>query len=474
VTVDLTGALLADGIGPGQTPSGIRSRVVSSAPPLGGGEAPGHIEVSARTIDLGDGALISARTTGAIDAGDVDVSATHRITLRGGDNGTAEISARGADGNGGRVDVAASRVELLDGGVIAATTVGTGQGGDVVVTGTQIVVSGASQAGATPQPSAIRSQSLKPTDGGDAGGITIDGARSVVVRDGGVISVDTEGQGNAGSISIRSGGRIQLSGGARVSSRSASSGAAGSIELGGKDESYANVLLTTGASISAESVGDAPAGSIAIDRVGSVAMIGSEITTNAAQSSGGRVVIRATEKVELVASRITTEVEKGDDSAGDIVIDPRYVVLNASRISGDSKDLGRGGNVLIVAGTYLQARDSRVSASSALGIDGTVVIRSPEGELAGQTSPLTERFFDASALLRAPCAARRREAESSFLVREREALPIGPAGHLPLPLPDLEADAEGEGADLSQERDERLALGPVDWGCATWLNEAPR
>jgi hypothetical protein len=73
-----------------------------------------------------------------------------------------------------------------------------------------------------------------------------------------------------------------------------------------------------------------------------------------------------------------------------------------------------------------------VDASSKLGINGTVIIRSPETDLSSSLTDLPESFLNVAALLREPCAVRNNADRSSFIVRGRAAIPPGPAAPLPL------------------------------------------
>ena len=53
---------------------------------------------------------------------------------------------------------------------------------------------------------------------------------------------------------------------------------------------------------------------------------------------------------------------------------------------------GPGGNVRIVAGVFLADPASRVSASSALGINGVVNIQAPVTSISGAVAPLPQEF----------------------------------------------------------------------------------
>jgi hypothetical protein len=76
--------------------------------------------------------------------------------------------------------------------------------------------------------------------------------------------------------------------------------------------------------------------------------------------------------------------------------------------------------------------ESGVSASSALGIAGTVDIQAPVTNLSGLVAPLPPEFAQVAALLRDQCVARLREgAVSSLVERGRDGMPASPEGVLP-------------------------------------------
>src|SRR6266508_3508374 len=94
-----------------------------------------------------------------------------------------------------------------------------------------------------------------------------------------------------------------------------------------------------------------------------------------------------------------------------------------------------GGNIRIDAGVFLADPASLVSASSALGIQGTVDIRAPVTSLSGAVAPLPQAFVSAAALLPAQCAARLSGGRySSLVLGGRDGLPLDPGGVLPSPL----------------------------------------
>jgi large exoprotein involved in heme utilization and adhesion len=139
--------------------------------------------------------------------------------------------------------------------------------------------------------------------------------------------------------------------------------------------------------------------------------------------------------VRLRDSRLTATVGGGPQTVGgNVTIDPQFVLLQNSQVRANAFE-GRGGNVQITAEVFLADPASQVSASSALGITGTVDIRAPVTTLSGVVAPLPRDFAAAAAVLRAPCAARLRAGHiSSLVVAGRDGVPPEPEGGLPSPL----------------------------------------
>ena len=105
---------------------------------------------------------------------------------------------------------------------------------------------------------------------------------------------------------------------------------------------------------------------------------------------------------------------------------------------------------------------SRIDASSALGISGTVDIQAPVTSLSGTLAPLPQAFVSAAALLPAQCAARAQGGRySSLVLGGRDGLPADPGGVLPSPLAleeRLMADPAVSGAPHQQTSAAKFAL----------------
>jgi hypothetical protein len=355
--------------------------------------------ITSPVVEVHNGAQIVSDTIGAGPAGSVEIFASDRVTIEGGENGPSIVSAGSLAqagspmqlGSAGTIQIATDRFELVDGGQVTVSNSGTGDAGNINIRARTVAISGASDP-AGENESAIFSQSLTDgvVDGGDGGDIAITAYESVSIFDGGRISTDTDGPGQGGSIDIVAAESVKLESGASISARASGLG---------------------------DSAGDA--GEIDIVSGGTFEVYDSTVTTEAANSSGGNIEIAANDLIYLESSLIETEVLAGnpDEAAGDVTAASEVVSLNHSHIianaAGEDVDAG---NISITVDQFVLSGDSFLQASAELGIDGTIDVSSPDTDLTGTLATLPESFLDASAMLARDCAARTARA-GSFAVR---------------------------------------------------------
>src|SRR5829696_2139677 len=98
---------------------------------------------------------------------------------------------------------------------------------------------------------------------------------------------------------------------------------------------------------------------------------GGLISTEATTANGGNIRLSVRDLMYLVDSQITTSVKGALGNGGNILIDPHLLVLQRSSIIAQAVR-GHGGDITIIADQFLRSADSLVSASSELGISGTV------------------------------------------------------------------------------------------------------
>ena len=115
----------------------------------------------------------------------------------------------------------------------------------------------------------------------------------------------------------------------------------------------------------------------------------------------------------------------GAGGGGDIEIDPRFLVLDDSRVQATAFE-GPGGNIRIRVGNFILSPQSVVEASSHLGVDGNVIIQGAETNLVGDLAELPATFLVSERLFEQRCAARSGEPVSSLVRAGRGGLQSGP------------------------------------------------
>jgi large exoprotein involved in heme utilization and adhesion len=302
-------------------------------------------------------------------------------------------------GNAGPVAVNASSLAMQGAARITSSTTADGEGGPVTIqTGSLLLSDGAE----------IRSRSglVSPATG----------------------ELDV-GSGNGGLLDINVTGTATVTGRAADGSPSSISTSTQGEGNGGNLSLTANIVnLNDGGSISASSSGTGLAGDIVINAVDRFDSSGGRVTTQTTVSDGGNIQITTRERVYLDQADITTSVESGFGGGGNINIDPEFVILNQSNILANAFG-GPGGNINIVADNFIISAQSSVDASSALGLDGTVNISSPDAEVAEELAVLPANYLDVTSLMSERCGTT--AGASSLVDAGPGGLVVDPDGYLP-------------------------------------------
>jgi large exoprotein involved in heme utilization and adhesion len=156
------------------------------------------------------------------------------------------------------------------------------------------------------------------------------------------------------------------------------------------------------------------------------------VTINATDiilQDGGKISAEAADLLISDVDGSITLVVGGESSGGNIAIGSVFVVLDegSSIIANALK--GRGGNILIRilgGGALFKSPDSRIEASSELGVEGSVVIDAPDTDIIAGFAELPTNFLDAATVLTELCAGRSGTNVSSLVFRKYEVLPDSP------------------------------------------------
>lgn len=399
----------------------------------------------AESVVMNNGS-VSTETIGRGNAGNIKVR-TGNLYLEGG-SGINSDSDNGASGNGGNIFVRTSEsLTMREKSAIGASTLtkSTGNAGDIAIQTPKFDISGRSyidnSSYGTGQGGDVdieAEDSITITDGwlisqtavsGPAGHIHIS-ANGLTMTEAAEITSECSGNGDAGIITVKS-SHLNIKSKSAIKSESNGSGNGGDIFI--KDAM--NVCIED-AWVTAKSFEDGDAGNIHISSAEHIRLDNGHILTKADKSDGGNITLTNGYMTALFESEISASVGGGPETeGGNISIDPRFVILDDSKILAQAS-LGRGGRIDIITDVFLADSNSRVDASSDEGgIDGSVDIRAAYKYLSKNPAPMAEDFRNAVDLLKEPCLARiHRGRYNSLYVSGREALAIEPGGLMPSPV----------------------------------------
>lgn len=375
----------------------------------------GHITIETGHLSLFAGYIL-ANTDGQGNSGTIIIHADRMEVFNG--SGITASALKQASGHGGNIKVNVTDTIQLSGfrpgfvrdgsatihnfqSTIAPATLGKGFGGSLEISTKNLIVSDYATIGAA-------------TMGvGAAGNMTMV-VDDLYLKDGGIITNSSGAilggklwlaTGDGGHITVTVRKDIIISGHNPFNPSSITSNTFLSGQGGNLDIQANRLILTDSGTISANSLGIGNAGNIHIQANQLSLTKGGEITSAAAQAVGGGITVSATDLLYLRKAQLTTSVHGGKGNGGNITIEnPALVVLGQSQIVAQA-DQGQGGNIHLVADTFFKTPDSLISASSRLGIDGEIVINSPDESVGNNLLTLPAGFIDISGLLPRPCEA---------------------------------------------------------------------
>jgi filamentous hemagglutinin family protein len=384
-----TPALLVDGLD-GPAPTRIAAETTSDQVTGTGGD----IVVRASTVKITRGGEVSVSTSGAGDAGVVDISAS-LLQVQGTETPqfATQIAANAAgifgaaSGAGGKISLRADTIEV---GLafITASTLGDGNAGTIEIHADSLKVNNA--------------LITTYTSGAGAGGdIYIDSGD--LTLDGSVSSISSLALGYNAELPAGKGGLIQINAGnlrvlndAAISASTYGDGAGGNIHIKAEsivlDTGHPQPGIVPGISASSNPALDAvtlngpPGGDVEIE-TGSLTMRnGMGIsTTTATPGSGGSIRIKATGAVSLDnQSSIQSASERPNPDlpagpAGTISMEAGGNVLleHGSSISTSALE-SSGGDIQVSSGTEVRLTDSRFDAQAGEGGGGNITVNAPD------------------------------------------------------------------------------------------------
>ena len=389
-------------------PSSLAARVTGSVSGTGGG-----LSINARIIEVLNGGEIVSRTFGTGDAAPegvnaIDITASERITIRGGENGASEVSSateaaigETGGGNGGDLVIRTGFLELLDGGQVTASTSTVGAAGNVFITADDVVISGADPASHNESGIFARSNSgiFEGTETATGGDIEIT-AETLRLADDALISVSTASRADAGTIDLQIADTLVVEGGASITAIAEEFGAgrtgsidihdarsilvagevstrafdqqAGSIEIRATESLVVDGGLITSESISGQG-GDVSLSGGALVMVSNAGEISARLT-GVSGSGSGIIRIDGTDAVELTSgAALTAETAGGTGGSIEITANDSVKLSDAS-VTAKSTGTGNAGDITIVAGGIFESANSTLTTSAENAAGGEIRI----------------------------------------------------------------------------------------------------
>lgn len=366
------------------------SRLSSGINPNGNGLG-GTIEIMTGQLEVRRGGSLSSDVFGVGNTGDIRIVARDRADFIGVVPST-QVPSRasiqvtpGARGNAGTLSITTPRLSLRALGQLNAIAAGQeGNAGDMRLQVRDRLLLDRGDIFNVVAPGTV----------GSSGDIIVT-TGTLDIRNGGQIVVSSFGSGNAGEVRVEAGDRITLIGSRpddpEIFSGIFSTVEAGAIGEGGNITLQSPQILIDEGTVTTRNFGTGPGGDIQItadtlelDTIG-------EIFTDTLGDDGGNIRLDITDVLLLRdTSAITTEAgrDRARGDGGDITINIPDGFIVA--VPNENSDLianafeGRGGNIRITTrGIYgLEFRDtltpqSDITASSEVGVDGTVEIITP-------------------------------------------------------------------------------------------------
>ena len=385
------------------TDSGIFAQVN----PTGRGNA-GSITIDTRHLRIENGGQVATKAFVGGNAGDLTVIASDAVegigcSLLSGPRSlfTDTLSS----GNAGNLTINTGRL-IIDTAQVRSETLGAGSGGNLTVNAREYVeVRGRFNA---EFPASLTAS----TEGtGDSQNLTIN-TPVLRILDGATVSArsrppehlenpEMEIQvGNAGNITINA-SEIEVSGSqfgqpSTLRAETLTSGNAGSIVTDGGEVTVSSGRTDTGetGNLTGET------GNLEIKVRDIRLRDGGSLRATSVAGDRGNITINSSNLWLQTNSEITTA---GSANGGNITIDTdTLLVLDRSRIDANAVT-DKGGNIDITTTVYIRSFDSSITAFSEFGIDGEVIIQTPEIDPIGSLLTVDTNLVDAASLIARGC-----------------------------------------------------------------------
>jgi filamentous hemagglutinin family protein len=440
IDINATESITLSGVSPdGNVSSVIRSEATDSGKSA-------DINISTTRLVLQNGGRIGAVTYSDAVAGSVTVNSSESVKLLENTlvnqnrqayivSGISSISS--GSGNAGDLQLTTSNLDITSGASVQSSANKTGNGGDVNINAKLINISGINSNPQRTIPSAIAAS----TNSGNAGNLTINTSQ-LQIQNGGSIAASNFGTGNAGQININATESINVNGQnnelfssirsnvtpvrseatqERLGLPLIPSGQGGDLTI-----NTPSLNVNSGGQVSVANEGSGNAGTLFINADNLNLDNAGSITAASASGNGGNINID-TNNLQIDSGSQITATADNNGNGGNITINTTSLIAKKnSQVTANAFN-GRGGNLDINAeGLFLFDSPSNIfSASSELGIDGTIQINTPDIDLQRELEQSELELPTTEEAIAGSCLARSNQ-QGSFTVNNGTGLPKSP------------------------------------------------
>jgi filamentous hemagglutinin family protein len=405
----------------------------------GSGNA-GNITINTPEITASNGAFIASYTFGQGRAGDLTLNTSDAVKLTNSALLTVAGVEGSKDADAGNVAINTRRLTMDDNAVAITLTFGKGDGGDVTVlasdsidliSSTPLVFDG----GITLQ-TAIATNTAGEGNAGNAWLST----KRLTLQNGAVIEAATGAGGQGGNLTVNASESVKLTGSALNGTIPSSFGVYAYVgamgNAGNLTVTTGKLKIEDGAALLVNSFGNSSgaAGDLTVS-ANSIYLNNGTITAAAAESEGGNITLQTQSLIMRNQSQITASADTGS-KGGNITINAGVigaVPTENSDITANAPQ-GAGGRVIInsqgIFGTQVRPNLTPESDITAFGkaaeLNGTVQVNTPEINVQGALNQLNGNFITPEQAIASSCFARRNVEQGSFTVTGTGGLPTTP------------------------------------------------
>ncbi|MDF5722668.1 MAG: filamentous hemagglutinin N-terminal domain-containing protein [Rhizonema sp. PD37] len=358
----------------------------------------GDIRITTGSLSLTNGGQLASNISGQGDAGNIIIDARDRVKLDGvlddAISGIQSSLLNGGIGKGGNISLTTGSLSVTNGAALTTSSDGLGNAGDISINARDIVTFEGRANDEFPS----RADSSLGKNGIGNGGLIRVNARALFLKNGGQITAESFGHGDAGKIIIDSHEMFAIDGISRTNGLESVVSTTGNPGNGGDIQVTTGTLsITNGGMLFSTAQGNA--GNITIDArdavnfdgvasAGSVELssgVSSELLSGGSGGKGGNIRV-TTNSLSLTNGAQLNSSTAGNGNAGDITIDA-HDVININGIGSNQSNTGvystvqphatgKGGNINVNGPTLSINRGGISSSSFGQGQAGDINVNS--------------------------------------------------------------------------------------------------